>query len=369
MLWINPRQLRYVVVATTLVIMLLILFIQLMGKPRARNPSPLKTLNCSQQGSLSMAWSPDGLKFACAGDRGAIEIYDTITWRSIAYLQGHTGWITEIVWDLQGHHLASLGLTDNMVIIWDVLQARITRSIKVDGLSPRGSEVSLIWGEEGNRLAVIPARFGAIHILDVASGEVSGVFPEAESASWNSTRNILAVANGSDIQVIDVATGNVISVYSECNIDISFVSYSPDGNSLAAVCGDEIYIPTMGTRLPHPKVVGRMAWSPDGKRIAGITADRAYIWELTTSQVLNTLDIYSTSYSSLAWSLDGNRLAISGGQSVPDNSYGTLWIWDVISEEVLYELSSTTPSAPFAWNPKGDMLATEENDLVVYSIP
>ena len=63
-------------------------------------------------------YSPEGTRLAVAGSIG-IWIYDTVTYREVALLTGHTEFVTSIAFSPAGKTLAS-GSLDGTVLLWKI---------------------------------------------------------------------------------------------------------------------------------------------------------------------------------------------------------------------------------------------------------
>ncbi|MBX9581368.1 MAG: WD40 repeat domain-containing protein, partial [Gemmataceae bacterium] len=104
---------------------------------------------------------------------------------------------------------------------------------------------------------------------------------------------------------------------------VDALAFSPDGTQLAAANGDQVkvYDPAGGGlrhTLAAPNRVSAVAFSPDGKRLAGGCINRSVvIWDAGTGQVVHTLSTLKAPPTSVAWSPDGNLLAVAAGDPNP----------------------------------------------------
>ncbi|KAJ5549757.1 hypothetical protein N7535_002301 [Penicillium sp. DV-2018c] len=67
----------------------------------------------------AVAFSPGSKVIAAAGDSKVISLYDSSSGNRIAYLTGHTGWITSLAWSSTGEFLLS-GSFDGKIKVWSM---------------------------------------------------------------------------------------------------------------------------------------------------------------------------------------------------------------------------------------------------------
>ncbi|MEM7247260.1 MAG: protein kinase [Acidobacteriota bacterium] len=67
--------------------------------------------------TLSLAFSPDGMRLACGDNDGGIRLFDTASWVELVRLEGHRGHVMSLVFSPDGRDLISAS-TDRTVRIW-----------------------------------------------------------------------------------------------------------------------------------------------------------------------------------------------------------------------------------------------------------
>ncbi len=108
---------------------------------------------------LGLSWSPDGKYIA--GSRGIwmdklthpdfndIHIWDTITGRMAAKLEGHQDTVTKLAWNIAGNSLASYS-SDNTIRVWNTSRGELVHTIVLSPkhyfvrFSPNGGKVAMI---------------------------------------------------------------------------------------------------------------------------------------------------------------------------------------------------------------------------------
>jgi WD40 repeat protein len=148
---------------------------------------------------------------------------------------------------------------------------------------------------------------------------------------------------------------------------VSFVTFSPDGNTLASASADKtIKLWNLGTGEQiltfkgHSDWVRSIAFSPDGNTLASAGYDKTIkLWNLTTQEEIRTLKGNFDSFSSVAFSPDGKTLA--------SGSYDeTIKLWDVATGEQIRTLKGHFHSVnSVAFSPDGNTLASGDGDNTI----
>src|SRR5208337_2739192 len=95
------------------------------------------------------------------------------------------------------------------------------------------------------------------------------------------------------------------------------------------------------------RYVFSVAWSPDGRRLASGSWDETIkVWDTSDGRELLALAGHTGAVNYVAWTRDGKRLASEG-------SDGTVKIWDTSTGQELLSLAGTC----LAWSPDGERLA------------
>ncbi len=137
-------------------------------------------------------------------------------------------------------------------------------------------------------------------------------------------------------------------------------SPEPPSGTSAAVISTENSI-SLGIRNEHSfgvwEHVLAVAWSPDGETLAVAAGEKIYILEATTLTIRQVLEP-GVATPDLDFSLDGMQLAAG-------DRYGVLYIWDASTGQFLMELQAHQKSiSSLAYSPDGRLLATAGYDAM-----
>jgi len=319
-------------------------------QPTARPTQIVQTANkiagCPDGCDITdISWSPDGKRIAYGTHMGPVTssniasdviVVDAEKGLEIARLQGHTGYVTAVSWNLDGTRLASSS-HDNSVIIWDPQTGTILKTLEGHEVNIAGSGyvTDLAWSPDGKVIA---------------------------SSGWDST-----------VRTWDAETGAPIRTFQGNGRQIWYVEWTSDGEKLVALehsrgGGDSVIwiwdAQTNGlladlSPSDNRKTATSMVVSPDGRQLAVLTTAGlgsgidTEIWDIRTGSVLLTIDgdeANTSIYTKLAWHPDGKQLAI--GSSIFDASSGSL----------LATLGMQKRLSVVAWSPDGKRLAGNQSD-------
>ena len=244
--------------------------------------------------AYSVAWSPDGSKFALGGATGAICWDIEAGWEGI-YLGGYDGTVGQITWSPDSTKIAGAcdGPADedgndgeSSIKVWDSVTG--DELLIIDGLE--GTVVSVAWSPDGTKLA-------------------SGGFDNAVSI-WDSS-------NGQKLEFCGKHSKWVESVV-----------WSPDGTKLASCGPDETIrlweVSTGKEILALQLEAFYVAWSPTGDKLASCSSydHTAKVWDASNGKELHTLQGHEDGVKWVAWRKCGTKLA-----SCSDDE--TVKIWSI----------------------------------------
>lgn len=117
-------------------------------------------------------------------------------------------------------------------------------------------------------------------------------------------------------------------------------------------------------RSDRGRDISCIEWSTNGNKIAAGSHDSSvWIWDAQTGKVVQTLKEYmEDGVTSLAWSPDGNLIAIGGS-----SDSGAVSIWEVAPGHLKTVCANTHPEAVFClkWSPDGALIATATADPMI----
>jgi WD40 repeat protein len=262
---------------------------------------------------FSIVFSPDGKQLASGGILNrTVSIWDVAIGKLVRELSDAAGSVESLAYSPDGKYLASgrgfVGITENniSVVIWDAQTGQLVQSLKAP-------------------VQVPTAHAGAHNVKSVV---------------FSPDSKYLAVGyKGNAIVLYEANTGAVFKVMSLPKGITSSLGYSPDGRYLAHGSWEAdrfpIKIHEVGTgQLVHSltghKIISTsLAFSPNGEYLAsGSIDDTIGIYALQTGKLEKTLTDHSGHVEAVAYSPQGNYLA-SGSQDK------TVKIWNGHTYELL----------------------------------
>jgi WD40 repeat protein len=294
-----------------------------------------------------IALSPDGRRLASAA--GPVRLWDAVTGKELFTLKGHTSGVQSMAFSPDGQRLALCSNDGKVRVLnavgdqeWLILKGH-TKAVKVVRFSPDGRSLASA-GEDGT------------------------------------------------VCIWDAATGKELLTYNQHTKAVSSVSFSPDGRKLASASEDKtVHIrdaatgQTLLTLEDHETGFRGVSFSSDGRRVTSVTMDQAvHVWDAATGEKLHTrkgstwktplwdarrkqlLTLRSSLMliQSVAFSADGQRLAIVHGGGGASVALGGVQDWDVNTGKGLLRLKGDTDHVNgLAFSTDGRWLATAGSDL------
>ncbi len=198
-----------------------------------------------------------------------------------------------------------------------------------------------MWGvafsPDGTRVASSWVGEDRIRVLDVATGEPTlevqaGTRSLGDPASFSPDGARLAITNGSEVEVVEVATGDVVLRFQPNMETAVAVAWSPDGQWIASSSlGVETRLTDAETGLDHiavPRQTGEvfaLDWSREtGQLVTGARDGTARVWKVDGEEVVEQVAVSSPEgVGGIAFSPDGEQV-LTGDVTVTDAE-----VWDV----------------------------------------
>ncbi len=331
-------------------------------------------------GINQVAYSPDGRRLAVANSAGIL-LYDTQTYQEVSFFTdtGHGSVGYSVAFSPDGQLLASADY--NSISLWSVETGQRLRTLTVpdliatyvafspDGktLASTGSDIHLWDVDTGHLLHTFVRKLGGVSNLLQGVNLYQVVFsPDGQTLASTTIHPY-------DLQLWDVETGDLLHTLEHENY-CKDVAFSPDGKMIASALGGSIgntlhfWDVETGQRLrtftKHGYKINSIAFSPDGQTLAigsaytirGNDGGDLTLWDLDTGTLLHTLVGHSYYIIDVAFSPDGQTLTSASGE-------GTLRFWNVETGQLLHTFDDYTNNInDVAFSPDGRILATVSGD-------
>lgn len=278
-------------------------------------------------------------------------------------LRGHRDAVTQVVFSPDGKRLASIGVGEEKLFLWDLQTGKYTRIGPSERLLNAGAGPARLTNEV-RRMEAIAFHPDGKRIAEASDERAAGSYlrlwnidsPGQPQVLASGQRNIRAVTFSPDGKLLaytqgvkgspnnaiilrDFEGGQTIGELRDDRLAATSICFSPDGHWLASVGARNLHIWDVNARkLKHSvaansKSIQAVAFSPDSETVAtGGTDDLIRVWNVNDGAKKLEITADQDGVMALAFSQSG-RSIISGGannqvrvfSSVSGRRRDTLW--------------------------------------------
>ena len=341
-----------------------------------------------------LAWSPNGERLIAGADDGWFAVLGGVSGEILKSLRA--GWpsVLAAAWSLDGRYFAT-GDFFGETVIWEAHQYQRIAEYK----SSEGWNINtLAWLSDNKTIAAgyafepgcgegcNPDFGGQIDFLDASSGEMIRTIETGSpvkrlvlspgggtlaAGMWDALAP--TEPGGAETWLINPQSGDLLTKLDGGRPDLG-LDWFPSGDRLLipgeswriyirSLSGESEEITLGGFDQLHKFALepqGGFAWDPQADRIATSTSEgRIFLWEVISGLQIDSFNPGGETLL-LAWSPDGNILAVSGTE---------VWIWDIQRNRLMTQISLPDEASPYdlEWSPDGSNLAASygEGQLLI----
>lgn len=328
---------------------------------------------------VDLAFSPDGALIATASSDTRAKIWDAASGEVLLTLSGHTLPVTGLAFNPAGTQLATVSW-DRTIRTWRITPAGEALFIPID---PPWS-LRLSTGPDGIPIAADIPKESAVKTWDPSSGnKLLSLFNTdgpISLAVFSPDGERIAGVRGQDIIIRDASTGELQGSLTGHSAGITCLEFSPDGTRVVSGSANgELFLwdPETGQKTFELQGVTdgfspfvqfeifAVAFNPEGTRlVSGDTYGQAVLWDMNTGEQL-AVRIFEEAVGNHSFPDVGFDVAFSpdGRRAAITGGLGTTKIWDAATwEDVLTLEGHTGAVTSVTFSADGTRIATGSVD-------
>lgn len=300
----------------------------------AQQPEELVAVLGEQRGrhwgpAFRAVYSPDGQRIASVGSDRALRLWDAATLREHSVVRGLGDFVTGLAYAPDGQTLA-VGNPDGALRLVDVK----TRHMRTVADPHEGDIACVAFSADGKLVASGGVTDKFVRIYDVRTagswGRLRGFTGPVYALAFSPDNRLLA-AGSKELGLADlVAVKTTPATVNQHGGPVVSLAIDREGKLLASASTDgtvklwDLAARQATKRLDHGTIVSAVAFSPDGRTVASATLHRNAVrfWDVSAGKQVGALDGIKGDVSCLNYSPDGQTLlSVSKGEQ--------LRLWDV----------------------------------------
>jgi WD40 repeat protein len=245
-------------------------------------------------GIKSAAVSRDGKRLVSGGRDNTVKLWDAATGRLLRTFEGHSDYVTSVAFSPDGARLLS-GSDDKTLKLWDAASGQLIRS----------------WEAQLHDVTAVAFAPDGRYLLSAGSGDMD-----------------------SSVKLWDAQSGQLVRMFG------AYATYELEGTKWHG-----------SVQGRHTNSVNSVAFSTDGTRLVSGSDDKTVkLWDVSSGQLIRTLEGHSSRVRSVAYSPDGSRV-LSGG-----TRDGELRLWDAATGQPIHVFKVADWTSSVAFSPDGTRL-------------
>lgn len=227
-----------------------------------------------------LAFSPNGRFLAWTSQAGA-HLLDLESRASSLLAESPKQSATVLSWHPDGQLAVAFRQPEARIVVWDSSGQKRAEFAGESGIVAS----SLAWDTSGSRLAMAGAISGNLGVWNIGSSRPQWNLEAGNVGQvlWSNDEKTLITSTRGAIVIRDSETGGEVQRLDEIQEAFSSMAYSPQADRLAVGSSSSLSIWSLDPGLVTIKfmgaVVGDVQWSPDGQCVAAACGDGVYLWD------------------------------------------------------------------------------------------